>query len=69
MGAADQGGGMVTQMLDKAAEGKAAAQANVPHLGSSIDIRVLRVFTGPFCGGVDGPRFSRFCGSETETKT
>ena len=40
MGAAEQNGGLVTQMLDKATEGKAAAQANLPNVGNSIDVYV-----------------------------
>lgn len=39
MGTAEQGGSLVNQMLSKAAEGKAEAQAK-PHLGSNIDALV-----------------------------
>lgn len=37
MGVAEQGGCLMARMLDKAAEGKAAAQANLPHAGNNVD--------------------------------
>ena len=40
MGSAEQGGSLVNQMLDKAAEGKAAAQVKMPGVGGNIDAYV-----------------------------
>ena len=40
MGSAEQGGSLVNQMLDKAAEGKAASQVNMPGVGGKIDAYV-----------------------------
>ncbi|SFF95575.1 Putative motility protein [Desulfotomaculum arcticum] len=37
MGTAEQGGSLINRMLDKAAEGKAAAQIMQSHLGSNIN--------------------------------
>lgn len=37
MDAAEQSGSLVQQMLDKAAEGRAAAQANLSHVGNNVD--------------------------------
>ena len=37
MGTAEQGGGLVNQMLDKAAEGKAAVLSGLSYLGNNID--------------------------------
>lgn len=40
MNTAEQGGSLVSQMLDKVAEGKAAAQTMQPHLGGNINTYV-----------------------------
>ncbi|WP_347491414.1 YjfB family protein [Desulfoscipio sp. XC116] len=40
MSTAEQGGSLVNQMLDKAAEGKTAAQVKMPHLGNNINALV-----------------------------
>ncbi|WP_347491407.1 YjfB family protein [Desulfoscipio sp. XC116] len=40
MGTAEQSGSLINQMLDKAAEGRAAAQVKMPHLGNNINALV-----------------------------
>lgn len=37
MDAAEQGGSLVTQMLDKVNQGHTATQGKLPHLGNNID--------------------------------
>lgn len=40
MGTVEQGGSLVNQMLDKSAEGKAATEVKMPHLGGNVDTLV-----------------------------
>ncbi|MBM7856048.1 hypothetical protein JOC37_002473 [Desulfohalotomaculum tongense] len=40
MGAAEQKGSLVNQMLDKMAEGRTESRNNLPHIGNKLDLYV-----------------------------